>query len=203
MPQHFQSRLSEDKNPSSPLESEAGVKIREYDPQACSSKWIFHPFICMYHITGLLRKLREATCLCLLSLWERDWWAIVAQSCPTLCDPMDCSPPGSSVHGIPQARILERVAISFLRAYFCLNKFLLFFNLPVSEFFLWREFFFYWEYRHSWLNHWPLIIKSISNSSLRRWSRVVGLEVSTSLIKWLGFPGNQPPSLGAFQKLSH
>jgi len=37
----------------------------------------------------------------------------LAQSCPTLCDPMDCSPPGSSVHGIFQARILEWVAISF------------------------------------------------------------------------------------------
>ena len=37
-----------------------------------------------------------------------------AQSCPTLCDPMDCSPPGSSVHRISQARILEWVAISFL-----------------------------------------------------------------------------------------
>ena len=36
-----------------------------------------------------------------------------AQSCPTLCDPMDCSPPGSSVHGIFQARMLEWVAISF------------------------------------------------------------------------------------------
>ena len=35
----------------------------------------------------------------------------VAQSCPTLCDPMDCSSPGSSVHGILQARILEWVAI--------------------------------------------------------------------------------------------
>ena len=35
------------------------------------------------------------------------------QSCLTLCDPMDCSLPGSSVHGIPQARILEWVAISF------------------------------------------------------------------------------------------
>ena len=35
------------------------------------------------------------------------------QSCPTLCDPMDCSPPGSSVCGIVQARILEWVAISF------------------------------------------------------------------------------------------
>ena len=36
----------------------------------------------------------------------------VTQSCPTLCDPMDCSPPGSSVHGILQARILKWVAIS-------------------------------------------------------------------------------------------
>ena len=34
-----------------------------------------------------------------------------AQSCPTLCDPMDCSSPGSSVHRILQARILEQVAI--------------------------------------------------------------------------------------------
>ena len=39
----------------------------------------------------------------------------VAQLCPTLCDPMDCSLPGSSVHGILQARILEWVAISFSR----------------------------------------------------------------------------------------
>ena len=37
----------------------------------------------------------------------------VAQSCPTLCNPMDCSPPGSSVHGIFQARVLEWVAIAF------------------------------------------------------------------------------------------
>ena len=41
----------------------------------------------------------------------------VTQSCPTLCDPMDCSPLGSSVHGISQARILEWVAISFSRGY--------------------------------------------------------------------------------------
>ena len=37
----------------------------------------------------------------------------VAQSCPTLSDPMDCSPPGSSVHGIFQARVLEWGAIAF------------------------------------------------------------------------------------------
>ena len=38
---------------------------------------------------------------------------LVTQSCPALCDPMDCSSPGSSVHGILEARILEWVAISF------------------------------------------------------------------------------------------
>ena len=42
----------------------------------------------------------------------------VAQSYLTLCDPMDCSLPGSSVHGIFQARILEWVAISFSRGSF-------------------------------------------------------------------------------------
>ena len=40
---------------------------------------------------------------------------LVAQSCLILCDPMDCSPPGSSVHRILQARILKWVAISFSR----------------------------------------------------------------------------------------
>ena len=37
----------------------------------------------------------------------------VAQLCPTLHDPMDCSPPGSSAHGMLQARVLEWVAIAF------------------------------------------------------------------------------------------
>ena len=40
---------------------------------------------------------------------------LVAQSRPTLCNPMDCSPPGHSVHGIIQERILEWVAIPFSR----------------------------------------------------------------------------------------
>ena len=55
------------------------------------------------------------------------WWGVtpmimlgycccsVPKLCPTLCDPMDCSPPGSSVLGISQARILEQVASSFSR----------------------------------------------------------------------------------------
>ena len=47
----------------------------------------------------------DSLCACLL-----------VQSCPTLCNPMDCSLSGSSVHGILQAKILEWVAISFSRA---------------------------------------------------------------------------------------
>ena len=40
----------------------------------------------------------------------------IAQSCPTLSDPLDCSPPGSSIHGILQARVLEWVAIAFSKS---------------------------------------------------------------------------------------
>ena len=43
---------------------------------------------------------------------------LVTQSCPTLCDPMDCSPAGSSVHGILQARVLEWVAMPSSRGIF-------------------------------------------------------------------------------------
>ena len=43
---------------------------------------------------------------------------LVTQSCPTLCDPMDCSLPGSSVHGILQARILEWIAMPSSRESF-------------------------------------------------------------------------------------
>ena len=45
--------------------------------------------------------------------WHKSMEVLVAQLCLTLCDPVDCSPPGSSVHGIFQARILECIAISF------------------------------------------------------------------------------------------
>ena len=46
----------------------------------------------------------------------------VAQSCPTLSNPVDCSPPGSSVHGILQARVLEWVAIAFFAMDMSLSK---------------------------------------------------------------------------------
>ena len=47
------------------------------------------------------------------ALGELCYGVLVIQSCPTLCDPMDCSPPGSSVHGILQARILEWLPFPF------------------------------------------------------------------------------------------
>ena len=49
-------------------------------------------------------KICVSECICM-------WCAELLQLCPTLCDFMDCSPPGSSVHGILQARILEWVAM--------------------------------------------------------------------------------------------
>ena len=56
-----------------------------------------------------------------LMCWQADSWPLShqcmhaksLQSRPALCDPMDCSPPGSSVHGIFKARVLERVAMPF------------------------------------------------------------------------------------------
>ena len=56
---------------------------------------------------GFLAKreaITENVCVCVCVL--------CGQPCPTLCDPMDCSPPASYVHGISQARILQWVAIS-------------------------------------------------------------------------------------------
>ena len=51
----------------------------------------------------------------------------VAQSCLTLRDPVDCSPPGSSIHGICQARVLEWGAIAFSK------EFLRFISMVVDE----------------------------------------------------------------------
>ena len=56
---------------------------------------------------------KTAACPSLYSKGESESEA--AQSCPTLCDPMDCSLSGASVHGIFQARALEWIAISFSR----------------------------------------------------------------------------------------
>ena len=67
-------------------------------------------------ITVLLRSVTDSQ---LFILKSKNTWCVCARmctkslhSCPTLCNPMDCSQPGSSVHGILQGRILEWVAMS-------------------------------------------------------------------------------------------
>ena len=73
-----------------------------------------------------LRRARQPTPVILKNPMDRGVWQATVhaaaaakslQSCPTLCDPIDGSPPGSSVPGILQARTLERVAISFSNAW--------------------------------------------------------------------------------------
>ena len=72
-----------------------------------------------YHSYGAKIMTTTQLCLELKAIhWQDMNLVLVAQSCLTLCDPMDCSPPGSSVHGILQARIL---AIPFSRGSFWLR----------------------------------------------------------------------------------
>ena len=74
--------------------------------------WAISPFL----------KLKLADGLCILLCFSNNllldlllWLCLVTQSCSTLCNTMDCSPPGSSVHGVLQARLLECVAIPSYR----------------------------------------------------------------------------------------
>ena len=69
-----------------------------------------------YQLT-VLKKLTISSKICISLLLTALKVSEVAQSCPTLCDPMDCSPPGSSVYRVFQAWILEWVAISFSRGF--------------------------------------------------------------------------------------
>ena len=74
-----------------------------------------YPFLCLatssvWHFERLV----QAVCVVwVLGAWWK--WSEVAQSCPTLCDPVDCSLQGSSLREILQARVLEWGAISFSR----------------------------------------------------------------------------------------
>ena len=72
---------------------------------------------CLLKYFWLLRMNEEQRCLCWTVTQQGGPCALcsVTQLCPALCDPLDCSPPGSSVHRISQARILEWVVISFPR----------------------------------------------------------------------------------------
>ena len=67
--------------------------------------WHKYEKCCSCFTTSWFHLFQHGVCVCVCV-------CVRAQPCLTLCDPMDCSPPGSSVHGISQARILEWVAIS-------------------------------------------------------------------------------------------
>ena len=87
-----------------------------------------NPYLTYFTNSLIKRYLFNSYWIC-PQIWSCNWrfipegWHIlehegereVAQSCPTLSDPTDCSPPGSSVHGIFQAIVLEWIAISFSR----------------------------------------------------------------------------------------
>ena len=73
-----------------------------------------HVKIKPYTSQRLLRETNNTLCTPQLCSFHMLATAKSLQSCPTLCDPMDCSLPGSSVHGIFQARVLEWVAIALM-----------------------------------------------------------------------------------------
>ena len=68
-------------------------------------------------VPGITGKSTGVGCRFLLQCMKMKSESEVAQSCLTRRDPMDCSPPGSSIHGTFQARVLEWVAISFSSAW--------------------------------------------------------------------------------------
>ena len=64
-------------------------------------------------------SLKSPCCEIMYSVLEiQDSVCVCAQSCPILCDPVDCSPQISSVHGIFQSRTLERIPISYSKGFF-------------------------------------------------------------------------------------
>ena len=108
-----------------------------------------------------------------------DRYCLVPKSCPALCKPMDCSPPGSCVHGISQARILEWVAIScfrgsswpsdWIQVSYIAGRFFTTeppgntsFNHSTPVYFYWDiHFFFIWL----WVTIWCLFISSCRTAS--------------------------------------
>ena len=123
---------------------------------------------------------------------------LVAQSCPILCNLIDCSPPGSSVHGVPQARILEWVAILFSRVS----------SWPINQtqvFCIAGRFFIIWAtreapfrvYFHLYFQSWWRLLNDSWMTKKRRcslWGSDANLCYRTKII----FPSSLKPNLLAF-----
>ena len=89
-----------------------GISTRKMKPLSSKS----HHLVCWIPPAPLLLPLNLSILPCVFPFPTTSFYHIIvlaAQSCPSLCDPMNCSLPGSSVHRILQARILERLAIIF------------------------------------------------------------------------------------------
>ena len=111
----------------------------EHNQKKRSIKWVF-----LSHSIGSI------------SYYEVNW-SEVAQLCPTLCDPMDCSLSGSSLHGILQARVLEWVAISFSRGSSWPRDRTRVSHIPGRCFNLWAT-----KEAHSYYGPWPKHWKPLS-----------------------------------------
>ena len=89
------------------LPGKTGLWLRE--SQQCLPKWRYYSssqnFDCLLLLSKIYKNKRKVK------------WSEIAQSCPTICDPVDCSPPGSSIHGTLQARVLEWGATAFSARY--------------------------------------------------------------------------------------
>ena len=108
-----------------PSEKRQHEKSRLHRVLMRNRQWLAHfaQEICKEQLQGenLGKNLRKPPYFSPIQSWvmkRTGWWKVkVTQSCLTLCYTMDCSSPGSSVHGILQARILEWLAISFSRGF--------------------------------------------------------------------------------------
>ena len=85
---------------------------------ALKELFVFWGTVCSVTVLAFLLERRKGW---VLILFYEKAKVLVAQSCPILCDPTDCSPPGFSVNGILQTRILGWVAIPFSRGSFRLR----------------------------------------------------------------------------------
>ena len=116
-------------------------KVDHYHPQSFYMTWLYLStitiiwnylliYLFIMHLLSLNENSKEhdsfCSFLCLMQGKHTTYIPLIKlntagkshQSCPTLCDPIDGSPPGSSVHGFLQARTLELVAISFSKGIF-------------------------------------------------------------------------------------
>ena len=103
-----------------PLKMETFLKNVNVSYKSITSAWFSEFFPCLLFLRrwaalNIIPMTHFGGKVCSPAMHLPSMCVLVTQSCSTLCDPVDCSPPGSSVHGILQARILEWVAIPFSR----------------------------------------------------------------------------------------